>query len=287
MSRDARIRGPRPAGRGLRPALRAPAGGGRRRLAQQPVYPLEASGTSGMKAGMNGVINLSVLDGWWGEGYDGSNGWAIKPDTQTDDPFRRDREEARTLYEVLQEHVVPLYYARPHGGMPGDWIAMAKRSMASILPRFNADRMLREYVQTIYAPGARQGRIYRQHNAAAAARDRRVEGARARGVAGRDDPARRCAAAANQLRRCGDARGRGQPERPRAARRRRRAAAAARAGGAVAARAAARVRRRSGARTRTASTMCCACVPTCAGASTTRYACIRPTRCSRIRSRWA
>ncbi len=134
-----------------------------------PVYPLEASGTSGMKAGMNGVINLSILDGWWGEGYDGSNGWAIKPDTQTEDPFRRDREDARTLYEVLREHVVPLYYARPHGGMPGDWIAMAKRSMASILPRFNADRMLREYMQTSYAPGARQGRIYRQHNAAAAA----------------------------------------------------------------------------------------------------------------------
>src|SRR5204862_2449965 len=71
-----------------------------------PVYPLEASGTSGMKAGMNGVINLSVQDGWWGEGYRVGNGWAIKPATGTDDAARRDDEEARTLYEILQDHVM-------------------------------------------------------------------------------------------------------------------------------------------------------------------------------------
>jgi starch phosphorylase len=81
-----------------------------------PVYPLEASGTSGMKAGINGVINLSILDGWWGEGYDGANGWAIKPDTQSLDPFRRDREDARTLYEMLREYVLKSYVPGAHQG---------------------------------------------------------------------------------------------------------------------------------------------------------------------------
>jgi len=133
-----------------------------------PVYPLEASGTSGMKAGINGVINLSILDGWWGEGYDGANGWAIKPDTQSLDPFRRDREDARTLYEMLRESVVPLYYARASSGLPDEWIEMAKRSMASILPRFSAARMLREYVLKSYVPGAHQGRVYREQGGAAA-----------------------------------------------------------------------------------------------------------------------
>ena len=74
-----------------------------------PVYPHEASGTSGIKAGINGVINLSVLDGWWSEGYDGANGWAIKPAFDALDAARRDAEEARTLYELLQGQVIPLY----------------------------------------------------------------------------------------------------------------------------------------------------------------------------------
>src|SRR5205814_1074130 len=96
-----------------------------------PVHPLEASGTSGMKAGMNGVINLSILDGWWGEGYDGQNGWAIKPASPQLDQHRRDREEARTLYELLQDSVLPLYYKRAAGGYSAGWIRMAKRSTAS------------------------------------------------------------------------------------------------------------------------------------------------------------
>src|SRR3954465_1871760 len=96
-----------------------------------PVYPLEASGTSGMKAGMNGVIKLSILDGWWDEGYDGTNGWGVKPASPELDPHRRDQEESRTLYEILEHHVVPLYYRRTNGYSP-EWIAMAKRSMASL-----------------------------------------------------------------------------------------------------------------------------------------------------------
>ena len=123
-----------------------------------PVHPLEASGTSGMKAGMNGVLNLSILDGWWDEGYDGDNGFAIKPASPELEPHRRDREEARTLYEILQDRVVPLYYNRSNGGYSPEWIRIAKRSMASLLPRYDASRMLGEYVSKYYLPASRQGR---------------------------------------------------------------------------------------------------------------------------------
>jgi len=125
-----------------------------------PVHPLEASGTSGMKAGMNGVINLSILDGWWDEGYDGENGWAIKPASAQIDSHRRDGEEARTLYELLQDRVIPLYYRRAEGGYSAEWIRIAKRSMASLLPRYDASRMLGEYVSKYYLPASRQGHRY-------------------------------------------------------------------------------------------------------------------------------
>jgi glycogen phosphorylase len=133
-----------------------------------PVHPLEASGTSGMKAGMNGVINLSILDGWWDEGYDGQNGWAIKPASPQLDQHRRDREEARTLYELLQDNVIPLYYKRAEGGYSAEWIRIAKRSMASLLPRYDASRMLGEYVSKFYLPASRQGRRYTADGYAAA-----------------------------------------------------------------------------------------------------------------------
>ena len=137
-----------------------------------PVHPLEASGTSGMKAGMNGAINLSILDGWWDEGYDGENGWAIKPASPQLDQHRRDREEARTLYELLQDNVIPLYYRRAEGGYSAQWIRIAKRSMASLLPRYDASRMLGEYVSRFYLPASRQGHRYaegRYENARTAA----------------------------------------------------------------------------------------------------------------------
>src|SRR5687767_15614608 len=128
-----------------------------------PVYPLEASGTSGMKAGMNGVLNLSIRDGWWDEGYDGDNGFAIKPASPELEAHRRDLEEARTLYEILQDRVVPMYYNRSNGGYSPEWIRIAKRSMASLLPRYDASRMLGEYVSKYYLPAARQGRKYAEH----------------------------------------------------------------------------------------------------------------------------
>ena len=125
-----------------------------------PLYPLEASGTSGMKASINGAINLSVLDGWWGEGYDGENGWAIKPSPEHLDVFRRNREESRTLYEIIQDKVIPLYYERGKYGYPEEWVKKSKRAMASVLPRFNAGRMLDEYVSKCYLPASRQGKAY-------------------------------------------------------------------------------------------------------------------------------
>jgi starch phosphorylase len=128
-----------------------------------PLYPLEASGTSGMKAGMNGTINLSVLDGWWGESYDGKNGWAIKPVSETLSEEVRTREETRTLYELLQDQVVPLYYDHGKMGFSTNWVKMAKCSMASIMPRFNSKRMVGEYLAKCYLPASQQHRLYKQN----------------------------------------------------------------------------------------------------------------------------
>jgi starch phosphorylase len=125
-----------------------------------PVFPLEASGTSGMKAGINGVVNLSVLDGWWDEGYSGDNGWAIKPASDSLSDAARNAEEARTLYELLQDQVIPGYYDRGSMGYAPDWVKRMKRSMATILPQFTANRMVGDYLRQFYGPAARQGRRF-------------------------------------------------------------------------------------------------------------------------------
>jgi len=132
-----------------------------------PVYPLEASGTSGMKAGFNGGINLSVLDGWWDESYDGENGWAIKPSpygTHNHNIELRDREDARTLYELLLGEVIPLYYDLGKYSYSQGWVKKAKRSMATILPHFNTVRMLNDYLNRVYLPASRQGKRLRANN---------------------------------------------------------------------------------------------------------------------------
>lgn len=121
-----------------------------------PEFPLEASGTSGEKAGINGVINLSVPDGWWGEGYNGDNGWAITPHGPQYDSAYRDREEAQELLDILEKQVIPLYYARNGHGYSESWVKKSKHSMKSLIPRFNSVRMVMDYVRNYYAPAKRQ-----------------------------------------------------------------------------------------------------------------------------------
>jgi glycogen phosphorylase len=120
-----------------------------------PEYPLEASGTSGMKAGVNGVVNLSVLDGWWAEAYDGSNGWGIRPHDRSWDYEYRQRQESEDLLEILERKVVPLYFDRRDSD---GWAKMAKASMRTIIPQFNAERMLRDYLARLYGPAVRHHR---------------------------------------------------------------------------------------------------------------------------------
>ncbi len=133
-----------------------------------PLYPMEASGTSGMKAGINGTLNLSVLDGWWGEGYDGKNGWAIRPAPDYLDESRRSQEDARTLYEIIQDQVVPLYYDRGKFGYSPGWVTKSKAAMASTLSQFNTGRMIDEYQSRFYLPASSQGQRYRQEDYAVA-----------------------------------------------------------------------------------------------------------------------
>ncbi len=123
-----------------------------------PEYPLEACGTSGMKAAVNGAANLSVLDGWWAEAWDGSNGWGLKPHLELSPEDRRAR-EAEDLLNVLEYQVIPAYYQRNDDGEPEQWLAIAKASMKTVLPMFNTIRMAKDYLEQLYAPAARQGRL--------------------------------------------------------------------------------------------------------------------------------
>ena len=115
-----------------------------------PRRPLEASGTSGEKVAMNGGLNLSVLDGWWLEGYDGTNGFAVGNELGAKENADIDASDAESLYRVLEEQVVPLYYDRDSEGLPRKWIAMMKNSIATLVPEFNSDRMVGEYARRIY-----------------------------------------------------------------------------------------------------------------------------------------
>lgn len=115
-----------------------------------PRRPLEASGTSGQKAGVNGVLNCSILDGWWPEGYDGENGWAIGGEESAAEEWVQDQQDANSLYSTLEGQIIPMFYARDEKGLPVQWIAMMKRSIATIGARFSASRMVREYADRAY-----------------------------------------------------------------------------------------------------------------------------------------
>jgi glycogen phosphorylase len=115
-----------------------------------PRRPLEASGTSGEKVGLNGGLNLSVLDGWWLEGYDGRNGWAVGDLTVSESVEEMDERDADSLYKVLENEVVPTFYERDESGIPRRWVAMMKHAIETLAPAFNSDRMVREYAREIY-----------------------------------------------------------------------------------------------------------------------------------------
>jgi starch phosphorylase len=121
-----------------------------------PITPLEASGTSGIKAAVNGSLNLSVLDGWWAESWDGENGWGISP-VAVQDPERRDALEAGSILDALEEEVLPLYYTRTPAGIPAGWVARSKHAMATVIPRFSMRRVIADYAEGIYYPAARHG----------------------------------------------------------------------------------------------------------------------------------
>jgi glycogen phosphorylase len=121
-----------------------------------PRPPLEACGTSGQKAALNGVPHLSVLDGWWAEGYNGANGWAIGGRVFDPDPVAQDAADAESLFKLLEDQVVPLYYSRDGDGVPRGWLSMVRETIRTITPRFCARRMVTEYTEKLYAPVTQQ-----------------------------------------------------------------------------------------------------------------------------------
>jgi starch phosphorylase len=119
-----------------------------------PRRPLEASGTSGMKVCVNGGLNMSVLDGWWVEGYQQDNGWAIGAGEEYSDLNYQDQVESRAIYDLLEQELVPTFFTRGSDGVPREWLKRMKRSISTNVPFFNTNRMVQQYVETCYWPSA-------------------------------------------------------------------------------------------------------------------------------------
>jgi starch phosphorylase len=117
-----------------------------------PRRPNEASGTSGQKAAINGVLNFSVLDGWWREGYNGRNGWTIGEDRNHDNSEAQDIADAESFYQTLEEQIIPLYYERSADDLPSEWLGWVKESIRSLAPSFSMRRMVKEYISEMYLP---------------------------------------------------------------------------------------------------------------------------------------
>ena len=133
-----------------------------------PLRPLEASGTSGMKLAPNGGLNLSVLDGWWREGYNGNNGWAIGPEIENGTIEFQNEVDAGSLYQLLENQIIPLYYAKPDGKLPLAWLQLMRESIRSVTPIFNTHRMVKEYTERLYIPAAKSHKDFSRDNCAAA-----------------------------------------------------------------------------------------------------------------------